>query len=138
MLQVKRAKKFLDILYDVAPEQVVIVITHSGFTRSLLLAVRREPYRPQNAEMVPVIIDKHSKRESAQDAVAGPEDDSWIDEVLTGYESMDAELGGLENSAGERVPVRQQKKACFLAWMKQVLQRLLAGWISRQQVLAAR
>lgn len=44
-LQVKRAKKFLDILFEHAPEKVVVVVTHSGFTRSLLLAVQREPYR---------------------------------------------------------------------------------------------
>lgn len=56
--QVKRAKKFLDILFDHAPEQVVVIVTHSGFTRSLLLAVRREPYRPMNAELVPVVIEK--------------------------------------------------------------------------------
>jgi broad specificity phosphatase PhoE len=43
--QVKRAKKFLDILFEHAPEKVVVVVTHSGFTRSLLLAVQREPYR---------------------------------------------------------------------------------------------
>jgi broad specificity phosphatase PhoE len=42
---VKRAKKFLDILFEHAPEKVVVVVTHSGFTRSLLLAVQREPYR---------------------------------------------------------------------------------------------
>eukprot|EP00878_Enallax_costatus_P000755 GHUV01000873.1.p1 GENE.GHUV01000873.1~~GHUV01000873.1.p1 ORF type:complete len:419 (+),score=142.48 GHUV01000873.1:272-1528(+) len=136
--QVKRAKKFLDILYERAPEQVVIVVTHSGFTRSLLLAVRREPYRPQNAEMVPVIVDKHSKRHTAEDASSNPEDDSWIDEVLKGYESMDQEVGGLENSAGERVAVRKpQQQGCFVAWLKQTLSRLIVGWSSRQQLLAA-
>lgn len=38
--------------------QVILVFTHSGFTRSLLLSVGREPYRPQNTELVPVIITK--------------------------------------------------------------------------------
>jgi hypothetical protein len=38
--------------------QVVVVFTHSGFTRSILLAVGREPYRPQNTELVPAIVFK--------------------------------------------------------------------------------
>ena len=59
LFQVRRAKKFLDIVYSHVKEQVVVIVTHSGFTRSLLLAVQREPYRPQNAEMVPVIVDKN-------------------------------------------------------------------------------
>jgi broad specificity phosphatase PhoE len=60
-LQVKRAKKFLDILYRHAPEPVVLVVTHSGFARSLLLAVKREPYRPQNAELIPVLMEKRAQ-----------------------------------------------------------------------------
>jgi len=59
--QVKRAKKFLDILFEEAPEPVIVVVTHSGFTRSILLAMAREPYRPQNAELVPVLVDKTSE-----------------------------------------------------------------------------
>jgi len=59
--QVKRARRFLDILWANTPEQVVVIVTHSGFTRSLLLAVEREPYRPNNAEMVPVIVDKNDE-----------------------------------------------------------------------------
>ena len=101
-----------------------------------MLAVRREPYRPQNAEMVPVIVDKHSKRHTAEDAGSNPEDDSWIDEVLKGHESMDEEVGGLENSAGERVAVRKQQQRCFVTWIKQVLNRLIAGWNNRQQLPA--
>jgi broad specificity phosphatase PhoE len=71
---VRRARKFLNILYAHVREQVVVVITHSGFTRSLLLAVEREPYRPQNAEMVPVIVEKNTKYplgwdEDAEDSV---------------------------------------------------------------------
>lgn len=54
--QVKRATRFLYDLYEFAEEKVVIVFTHSGFTRSLLLAAGREPYRPQNTELVPVIV----------------------------------------------------------------------------------
>jgi hypothetical protein len=36
--------------------QVVVVFTHSGTTRSILLAMGREPYRPQNTELVPAIV----------------------------------------------------------------------------------
>lgn len=111
MLQVKRAKKFLDILFEHAPEQVVVVVTHSGFTRSLLLAVKREPYRPMNAELVPVLVEKVSRRRKADTAddddymaasKAGQQiqavhdsdgeqddNDSWIDAVLKGYEGID-------------------------------------------------
>ncbi|GFR49914.1 hypothetical protein Agub_g12022, partial [Astrephomene gubernaculifera] len=49
--QVKRARSFLADLWAHAPERVVVVVTHSGFTRSVLLAVGREPYRPQNTEL---------------------------------------------------------------------------------------
>eukprot|EP00798_Chlamydomonas_sp_ICE-L_P009808 gene9808-7696_t len=51
--QVGRAENFLHDLFAYANEKVVFVVTHSGFTRSLLLAVGREPYRPQNTELVP-------------------------------------------------------------------------------------
>ena len=34
----------------------MVVVTHSGFARSVLLAVGREPYRPQNTELVPLIV----------------------------------------------------------------------------------
>uniref|UniRef100_A0A383VY91 Uncharacterized protein n=1 Tax=Tetradesmus obliquus TaxID=3088 RepID=A0A383VY91_TETOB len=93
--QVKRAKKFLDILFEHAPEKVVVVVTHSGFTRSLLLAVQREPYRPQNAELVPVIVDKAARVVAAADAhhaagVAEAEaEEAWLDAVLAGYEDID-------------------------------------------------
>lgn len=60
--QVDRATEFLQVLFNNVPEQVVFVITHSGFTRSVLLAVGREPYRPVNAELVPVIIQKRAPR----------------------------------------------------------------------------
>jgi hypothetical protein len=43
--------------------QVVVIVTHSGFARSLLLAVEREPYRPANAELVPVIVDRNGGRD---------------------------------------------------------------------------
>ena len=55
-LQTKRATKFLYDVWEYVDERVVLVVTHSGFTRSVLLAVGREPYRPQNTELVPVII----------------------------------------------------------------------------------
>jgi broad specificity phosphatase PhoE len=72
-LQVKRAKKFLDILFDHVKEQVVVIVTHSGFTRSLLLAVRREPYRPVNAELVPVVIDRTPQNV--------PTEESWANDM---------------------------------------------------------
>lgn len=50
------------------PRQVVVIVTHSGFTRSLLLAVEREPYRPNNAELVPVIVDKLIRDDDGDDA----------------------------------------------------------------------
>ncbi|KAJ9525001.1 hypothetical protein QJQ45_005925 [Haematococcus lacustris] len=51
-------------------QQVVVVITHSGFTRSILLAMQREPYRPQNTELVPAIVTRvnHGKRPSDSDS----------------------------------------------------------------------
>ncbi len=54
--QTKRALTFLNDVFSLAEERVVVVVTHSGFTRSVLLAVGREPYRPQNTELVPVIV----------------------------------------------------------------------------------
>uniref|UniRef100_A0A7S3R9Z3 Phosphoglycerate mutase-like protein n=1 Tax=Dunaliella tertiolecta TaxID=3047 RepID=A0A7S3R9Z3_DUNTE len=59
--QVKRASTFLADLFESVPENIVPVITHSGFIRSLLLAVEREPYRPQNTELVPVIVTRKHK-----------------------------------------------------------------------------
>ena len=56
--QVKRAKRFLETLFDNAEEQVIVVVTHSGFIRSLLLEVDREPYRPKNAEVVPALVER--------------------------------------------------------------------------------
>ena len=37
--QTKRATKFLYDVFEYVDERVVLVITHSGFTRSVLLAV---------------------------------------------------------------------------------------------------
>ena len=54
--QTKRATKFLYDVFEYIEERVVVVVTHSGFTRSVLLAVGREPYRPQNTELVPLIV----------------------------------------------------------------------------------
>lgn len=56
--QTKRATEFLYDVFDYTDGQVALVVTHSGFTRSLLLAVGREPYRPQNSELVPVLVQK--------------------------------------------------------------------------------
>mmetsp|Transcript_5462 Transcript_5462/g.10235 ORF Transcript_5462/g.10235 Transcript_5462/m.10235 type:complete len:356 (+) Transcript_5462:61-1128(+) len=56
--QLRRASDFLDKVFRFASEKVIFVITHSGTTRSVLLTVGREPYRPQNTEVVPVIVQK--------------------------------------------------------------------------------
>lgn len=73
--QVKRARAFLDILFAHAEERVAVVVTHSGFARSLLLAVEREPYRPMNAELVPVIVDR---RVEDDDEAEG--EGEWLEE----------------------------------------------------------
>lgn len=69
--QTKRAEHFLDDLFRLVEERVVFVVTHSGFTRSVLLAVGREPYRPQNTELVPIVIYKHDDDEQHAAAAAG-------------------------------------------------------------------
>ena len=61
--QVKRATDFLWTVFENSEEQVVFVVTHSGFVRSLLLSVDREPYRPQNSEVVPVLLEKKGRRD---------------------------------------------------------------------------
>jgi hypothetical protein len=68
--QVRRATEFLYTLFERAEEEVVFVVTHSGFARSVLLAVGREPYRPVNAELVPIIVEQLAKR--------SPEDDDEL------------------------------------------------------------
>jgi len=89
--QVRRARAFLDILFARAEERVAVVVTHSGFARSLLLAVEREPYRPVNAELVPVIVDRR-----AQEEEEGEEgEDDWEEE-----EGAEQGAGGGEQ-AGE-------------------------------------
>lgn len=60
--QIKRAETFLETLFNNAEEQVIFVVTHSGFIRSLLLAVDREPYRPKNAEVVPALIRRRQRQ----------------------------------------------------------------------------
>lgn len=62
----RRATQFLFTLFERAEEEVVFVVTHSGFARSVLLAVGREPYRPVNAELVPIIIEQ-LREKSAED-----------------------------------------------------------------------
>ena len=63
LAQVKRATDFLWTVFENSEEQVVFVVTHSGFVRSLLLSVDREPYRPQNSEVVPVLLEKKGRRD---------------------------------------------------------------------------
>ena len=55
-LQTKRATQFLHDVFDYVDERVVLVVTHSGFTRSVLLAVGREPYRPQVSRQSAVAV----------------------------------------------------------------------------------
>ena len=65
-----------------AMKQVVLVITHSGFARSLQLAVGREPYKPQNAELVPVLVEyRGGKKAEAAD------DDEVEEESVDEFES---------------------------------------------------
>ncbi len=54
--QVKRATHFLYDLFHYADEKVIVTVTHSGFARSVLLAMGREPYRPQNTELIPIVV----------------------------------------------------------------------------------
>lgn len=54
--QVTRAVRFLMDVFDLVEEKVVVVVTHSGTVRSILLAAGREPYRPQNTELVPLVV----------------------------------------------------------------------------------
>ena len=59
--QVKRATKFLHDVFEYVDERVALVVTHSGFTRSILLAVGREPYRPQvGGACLPACLTLHS------------------------------------------------------------------------------
>jgi hypothetical protein len=67
---VRRATKFLFTLFERAQEEVVFVVSHSGFARSILLAVGREPYRPMNAELLPIVVEQLRERR--------PEDDDLL------------------------------------------------------------
>lgn len=123
----KRATKFLNILFTHAPEPVVLVVTHSGFARSLLLAVQREPYRPQNAELIPVVVEQTRKKGSGN---AGDEDlnddDSWIDAVLDRHAEQLQESGGKQEQGADRVA--QKKSPCFVRrFFSWAMQRLHAS-----------
>lgn len=134
LMQVKRAKKFLDILFEHAPEQVIVVVTHSGFARSLLLAAQREPYRPQNAEMVPAIIDKAPRRAGVgahgQDE-EDDHDDAWADSVLKGYETLDLGDGELPvrdaaHVAAHPVATSQMPASSWCVW--RTMERVARTW----------
>ena len=116
-LQVKRATKFLNILFKHAPEPVIVVITHSGFARSILLAVQREPYRPQNAELLPVLVEKTRKHGDS----LGDEDDSWINDVVETHDGQQQE----KQEAQSAWRGQQQQSPCivrrFIAWAMQKL-----------------
>lgn len=127
-VQVKRATKFLNILFKHAPEPVVLVVTHSGFARSLLLAMQREPYRPQNAELIPAIVEQKSKKGSGDAADEAEEiDDSWIDDVLDRHADLLQDLGGKlqQQEQGRAGKSGKQQKQCivrrFVAWAMQKL-----------------
>jgi hypothetical protein len=129
-VQVKRATKFLNILFEHAPEPVVVVITHSGFARSLLLAVQREPYRPQNAELIPVLLEKTSKRGDSSAGDNAGDDDSWVEAVLDQHaELLAGDDKGSADSKQQRQEVHgKQHSPCvirrFLKWAMQRLQQV--------------
>ncbi|KAF6258773.1 histidine phosphatase superfamily [Scenedesmus sp. NREL 46B-D3] len=141
--QVKRAKKFLDILFEHAPEKVVVVVTHSGFTRSLLLAVQREPYRPMNAELVPVIVDKARRRGGTAGATVDPQqvqldddaaEEAWLDAVLSGYQDIELnEDDRIRKNGGSSITSQQPRQVsssssshpCIL---RRLMGRLLTLW----------
>ena len=65
--QTKRATDFLYDVFGFIENKVVLVVTHSGFARSVLLAVGREPYRPQNTELIPILVQKIGTRLGEQE-----------------------------------------------------------------------
>uniref|UniRef100_A0A7R9V4S6 Uncharacterized protein n=1 Tax=Chlamydomonas euryale TaxID=1486919 RepID=A0A7R9V4S6_9CHLO len=75
--QVKRAVRFMKDVFEFIDDRVAFVMTHSGTVRSLLLAVGREPYRPQNTELVPVVV------EEIRPAPSGDDDDDAGDDGRT-------------------------------------------------------
>jgi hypothetical protein len=94
------------------------VVTHSGFTRSLLLAAGREPYRPQNAELVPVVVDRLRRLgsgegeddEDDEDGGGAPGADPEGPGADDGDEDDDAEAGD-DGDVSQRVAVRA---LCFV------------------------
>lgn len=114
--QVKRATKFLNILFKHAPEPVILVVTHSGFARSVLLAVQREPYRPQNAELIPVIVEQTKKR--SMGLQEEEEDDSCIDAVLQQQEQHLKLDGDAAQGPQQRSPCIIRR---FISWAMQKL-----------------
>jgi hypothetical protein len=105
---------------------VILVVTHSGFARSLLLAVQREPYRPQNAELIPVIVEQTRKKGSsnADDQDLNDDEDSWIDAVLDRHAEQLQGSGGIQQEQGADM-VAQKKSPCFMrrffAWAVQTM-----------------
>lgn len=54
-----RADALLDTVWrDTAAGAPVIIVSHSGLIPGLLAAVGREPYPPQNAELVPALVER--------------------------------------------------------------------------------
>ena len=53
----QRAHAFLERIFDQVPEDIVFVVTHSGFLAAALKAVGREGYSAANAELVPALVE---------------------------------------------------------------------------------
>ena len=51
-----RAENFLERVYRGSFEEVMIVVSHSGFIGALLSAIGREEYSATNAELIPVLV----------------------------------------------------------------------------------
>eukprot|EP00884_Botryococcus_braunii_P002960 jgi/Botrbrau1/12665/Bobra.67_1s0029.2 len=53
-----RLSEFLHVLYRTTDHKVLFVVLHSGSTRGALEAVGRQAYRPQNGELVPLLVQR--------------------------------------------------------------------------------
>ncbi|RLN75490.1 hypothetical protein BBJ28_00000564 [Nothophytophthora sp. Chile5] len=52
----ERAAEFLQHVYYECPENCVLVVSHSGFSRGCFAALGHRYYRPRNAEFIPLLI----------------------------------------------------------------------------------
>lgn len=51
-----RAEIFLERVYRASSEEVIIIVSHSGFIGALLSVIGREEYSATNAELIPVLV----------------------------------------------------------------------------------